>query len=344
MTAQPVTPNPRRNARRRDAHPPRSLRLPPRPRRHPALLAPPRLRPPQLQGRPPRPLLARRPRPLAHRTDRTVPRTSTDARPCRPSMEHDDGRITGRTMTCREASQRAPTADGAPATATRPAANKPVTSLGRSTPQRGSTRSPPVHWHLRRPGRPGHVPAFYGDWSTRQLWGRRPGPTPTSPPVRAVRRPADEVDPPLPRRGLDQDRSPRWAPTTIKTRFVIVRSVFRAAVSDRIIANDPSVGVALPGDARPTPPCGSRPSRRSACCYPMRTARGSRPGGLPGVRRALRVRRYAQRRGRCAPGRRHRFPPPPAHVSRQLQRDGATFAVRPPKYGSERVVSFQTTW
>ena len=35
--------------------------------------------------------------------------------------------------------------------------------------------------------------------------------------------------------------SAKWAPTTIKTRFVIVRSVFRAAVADRVIASDPTV-------------------------------------------------------------------------------------------------------
>ena len=40
--------------------------------------------------------------------------------------------------------------------------------------------------------------------------------------------------------------STKWAPTTIKTRFVIVRSVFRAAVAHRVIATDPTVGVALP--------------------------------------------------------------------------------------------------
>ena len=36
------------------------------------------------------------------------------------------------------------------------------------------------------------------------------------------------------------------APTTIDTRFTIVRGVFRAAVADRIIAHDPTVGVVLP--------------------------------------------------------------------------------------------------
>ena len=40
--------------------------------------------------------------------------------------------------------------------------------------------------------------------------------------------------------------STQLAPSTIKTRFVIVRSVFRAAVADRVISTDPSIGVALP--------------------------------------------------------------------------------------------------
>lgn len=36
------------------------------------------------------------------------------------------------------------------------------------------------------------------------------------------------------------------APSTIDTRFTIVRGVFRAAVADRLIAHDPTVGVVLP--------------------------------------------------------------------------------------------------
>jgi integrase len=36
------------------------------------------------------------------------------------------------------------------------------------------------------------------------------------------------------------------AATTIETRFVIVRSILRAAVADKVIAEDPSVGVVLP--------------------------------------------------------------------------------------------------
>lgn len=36
------------------------------------------------------------------------------------------------------------------------------------------------------------------------------------------------------------------APTTIDTRFTIVRGVFRAAVADRLIPSDPTSGVVLP--------------------------------------------------------------------------------------------------
>ncbi|HZJ05996.1 MAG TPA: site-specific integrase, partial [Nocardioidaceae bacterium] len=38
----------------------------------------------------------------------------------------------------------------------------------------------------------------------------------------------------------------KLAPTTIDTRFTIVRGVFRAAVADRLIPNDPTFGVVLP--------------------------------------------------------------------------------------------------
>ena len=88
---------------------------------------------------------------------------------------------------------------------------------------------------------------FYDDWSERQLW------------VPATRANADLATGSVPFADLPMKSIRRshveawiktvaaaWAPTTVKTRFVIVRSVFRAAVSDRIIANDPSTGVALP--------------------------------------------------------------------------------------------------
>lgn len=43
--------------------------------------------------------------------------------------------------------------------------------------------------------------------------------------------------------------SARLAPTTIDTRFTIVRGLFRAAVADRLIASDPTIGVVLPRKA-----------------------------------------------------------------------------------------------
>ena len=41
------------------------------------------------------------------------------------------------------------------------------------------------------------------------------------------------------------------APGTIKTRYVNVRSVFRAAVKDRVIGTDPTDAVRLPRGRRP---------------------------------------------------------------------------------------------
>ncbi len=71
-------------------------------------------------------------------------------------------------------------------------------------------------------------------------------------PVDVVRLDAAAHDPDDPRRDLGEvdggrppDR-PALAPGTIKTRFVNVRSVFRAAVRDRLIGADPTDGVRLP--------------------------------------------------------------------------------------------------
>ena len=93
------------------------------------------------------------------------------------------------------------------------------------------------------------------------------------------------------------------APNTIKTRFNNVRSVFRGAVQDRVIAADPSVGVKLPR-ARKNAFAGLRIGEASAVQL----------GDVDFLRRTL-------------------------TVSRQVQRPvGAPAEVRLPKYGSERVV------
>lgn len=88
---------------------------------------------------------------------------------------------------------------------------------------------------------------FYDDWSKRQLWvpstkanaDLATGSVPFADlPLKSIRRSHVE--------SWVKAVSAQWAPTTVKTRFVIVRSVFRAAVADRVITADPSLGVVLP--------------------------------------------------------------------------------------------------
>lgn len=89
--------------------------------------------------------------------------------------------------------------------------------------------------------------AFYADWAPRQVWLSSTrenadlataGVTFGSMQLRSVRRSHIEE--------WVKDMSARLAPTTIDTRFTIVRGVFRAAVADRLIASDPTIGVVLP--------------------------------------------------------------------------------------------------
>lgn len=181
---------------------------------------------------------------------------------------------------------------------------------------------------------------FYNDWAPRQLW------VPSTRanadlavgsvefgelPTKAIRRSHIET--------WVKAMSARWAPTTIKTRFVIVRSVFRAAVADRVIAADPTVGVALPRRRKVEPAMriptveqvgrllahadSNRVSTRHGfCAYVALCAfAGLRKGEAAGVQVGdidFTARRLT--------------------VARQLQRDGSTFVSRLPKYGSERVV------
>ena len=89
--------------------------------------------------------------------------------------------------------------------------------------------------------------AFYANLAPRQMW------------VSSTRENADlAVDGAkfgdLPLRSIRRSHVESWvkrmlatlASTTIDTRFTIVRGVFRAAVADRLIASDPTVGVVLP--------------------------------------------------------------------------------------------------
>lgn len=89
--------------------------------------------------------------------------------------------------------------------------------------------------------------AFYADWSPRQVWLSSTrenadlaiaGVTFGEMPLRSIRRSHVE--------GWVKVMSASLAATTIDTRFTIVRGVFRAAVADRLIPSDPTVGVVLP--------------------------------------------------------------------------------------------------
>ena len=181
---------------------------------------------------------------------------------------------------------------------------------------------------------------FYDDWSKRQLWvpstranaDLATGSVPFADlPMKSIRR--SHVEAWI--KTIAQD----WAPTTIKTRFVIVRSVFRAAVSDRVIARDPSIGVILP--RRRKAAAAMRIPTVEEVGLLLSRADSPRVSTRKGFRAYVALCAFAGlRKGEAAAVqlgdidflRRQLL------VSRQLQRDGSTYVVRPPKYGSERVV------
>jgi integrase len=133
--------------------------------------------------------------------------------------------------------------------------------------------------------------------------------------------------------GSTGDRGRPLAPGTIKTRFVNVRSVFRAAIRDGLIVNDPTEGVRLPRQRK----------REASMALPS-------PGEV-GQLLAAAEDRFAAFVGVCAfAGLRLGeaaalqlddvdFLRRQIHVRRQVQRGGGgTVEIRLPKYGSERVV------
>ncbi|WP_226995652.1 tyrosine-type recombinase/integrase [Gordonia phthalatica] len=122
------------------------------------------------------------------------------------------------------------------------------------------------------------------------------------------------------------------AATTIKTRYNIARSIFRAARLDKIVAGDPTENVTLPRarrrDATMTIPSAGDVAKLvehavdrfdvyvQLCAFAglrLGEAAGVQVGDIDFLRRQL-------------------------SVARQIQRDGNRPRVAPPKYGSERVV------
>ncbi len=177
--------------------------------------------------------------------------------------------------------------------------------------------------------------AFLGEASARQVWA--PGTVLAmslaarsvpfaGKPMKQVRRSDVET-------WIKQMNAAGLAPGTIKTRYVNVRSVFRAAVKDRGIGSDPTDGVRLPrgrrADVAMSIPAPEEVGQLMAvaderfqpfialCAFAglrLGEAAGVQLGDVDFLRRSLKV-------------------------ARQVQRvNGGAIDVRAPKYGSERVV------
>ncbi len=146
------------------------------------------------------------------------------------------------------------------------------------------------------------------------------------------------------------------APTTIDTRFTIVRGVFRAAVADRLIPNDPSVGVVLPrkrkAEAAMNIPTNADIAKLLNAAEPPH-----RPKSRPGFTAYVALCAFAGLRRGEAPSMQVRdidFLARTLRVKRQIQRAksadiaagkdlveavaGITVIVRPPKYESEGTI------
>lgn len=190
--------------------------------------------------------------------------------------------------------------------------------------------------------------SYYAEWSERQIWthGTRRAMDHTASsasfadtPLRAIRRSHVELwvkamqtqD-----RGTDAAGNIRQglAPQTIKTRLINARTVFRAAIADRKISTDPTLGVRLPQTRKaaqamqiPTPEemrsilAAAAPHQRALfalCAFAglrLGEASALQVGDVDFLKRTIAVRRQAQKTR------------------------GSTLEIRLPKYGSERTVA-----
>lgn len=173
---------------------------------------------------------------------------------------------------------------------------------------------------------------FYSEWSVRQVWV---GGTRRAMDLAAVT-PFSETQLRLIRRSHVEAwvkaMSASLQPGTVHTRFVNVRSVFRAAIADRVISADPTNGVTLPRRRRqdqamriPTPEQVGQllhaAAPRVAPLIALCAFAGLRLGEVAGIQVADVD--FLRRR---------------LEVRRQVQRETGGFEVRLPKYGSERIV------
>lgn len=175
--------------------------------------------------------------------------------------------------------------------------------------------------------------AFYDDWSPRQIWASS---TRDSYDITMNDCTFAKVETGKLRRSHVEEwvkqMQARLAPGTIKTRMGNVRTVIRAAMADRILTVDPTIGVRLPRTRRaevamviPTPEqVGAimdsaedwfRPFVALAAFAGLRIGEvaGVQVGDVEFLKRTL-------------------------HVTRQVQKEPGTLSVIPPKHGSERPV------
>lgn len=199
--------------------------------------------------------------------------------------------------------------------------------------------------------------SFYADWAPRQVWLSSTrenadlaiaGVTFGDMQLRSIRRSHIE--------SWVKNMTARLAPTTIDTRFTIVRGVFRAAVADRLIASDPTAGVVLPRK-RKAEASMRIPSHADVAKLLIAAEPANRPGSRPGFTAYVALCAFAGLRRGEALGLQVRdidFLGRTLRVTRQLQRakpadveagrdlvkaaGGITVVVRRPKYESERTI------
>jgi integrase len=173
---------------------------------------------------------------------------------------------------------------------------------------------------------------FYDEWAERQIWV--PSTRVNTERVRATVPFGD-----LPMKAIRRSHVESWvksmtagglAASTIKTRFIVLRSLFRAAVADRVIVADPSLGVTLP----------RRRSREASMAIPSERQVGAiLRAARPEFQAFIALCAFAGlRSGEAAGIQVGDIGLRELRVARQVQRDSREVAVRAPKYGSERTI------
>lgn len=179
------------------------------------------------------------------------------------------------------------------------------------------------------------IRGYYAEWSRRQLWESSTERTMllavTSCPFADL--PLNGVRPSHFESWVKQMSARGLSPFTVHTRVNNVRSIFKGAIRDRLITQDPANGVVLPRRRRaehrvsiPTPDQVRALYAASEPWYRIAIALGAFAGMRLGEINGMQLEDVDFLRRTI-------------HVERQVQRPaGKPIEIRPPKYGSERIV------